>query len=141
MSFVKAIKAAFRTAASSARSCPGWEMDLAMIQYREATLLSAAAKGYLPEGTAEYAMEVIELNIQGKAVAKTRYQWAQFKTSQSPFPRFPYRSYDSDKTKAKNIHDALLDLVSLNKAKPQLSLDELYNLIADKYWHRLIIRR
>jgi len=110
-----------------------------MIRYREETLLAAGAKGYLPEGTVEYAMELIELNIQGKAVAKTRYQWARFQTSQSPFPSYPFRSYDSDKTKGKNLHDALLDLVSLNKAHPELSLDELHNLISNTYWHSSIM--
>ncbi len=37
-------------------------------------------------------------------------------------------------TKGKNAHNALLDLVSFNKAHPGLSLDELYNLIQNKYW-------
>lgn len=79
-------------------------------------------------------METIELKIQGKVVVKTRWQWAQWENSQRPFPSYPYRSYDSDMTKGKNAHNALLDLVSFNKAHPGLSLDELYNLIQNKYW-------
>ena len=107
-----------------------------MIQYRESDLPRAAEKGLLPEGTLEYAMKILELRIQGKTVAKTRWKWAQFENSEStfPFPRFPYRSYDSDRTKGIIIHNALLDLVSLNKANPELSLDELYSIIQDKYW-------
>jgi hypothetical protein len=134
MSFAKKIKAAFRAAAASTRSCPGWERDIAMIQFRESDLPRAADKGLLPEGTIQYASEIIELKIQGKTVAKTRRQWVDFKNSQSPIPSFPYRSYDSDMTKGKNIHFALIDLVSLNKDHPELSLDELNYLIQKKYW-------
>jgi hypothetical protein len=134
MSFIKKIKASFRTAAASARSCPGWERDIAMIQFRESDLPRAAEKGLLPEGTLDYATGIIEITIQGKTVAKSRWQWAQFKNSQSYLPSFPYRSYDSDITKGKNIHDALLDLVSLNKIYPELSIDELNYLIQKKFW-------
>jgi hypothetical protein len=134
MSFINKIKSGFRTAAASTRSCPGWERDLAMIDYRESSLPRAAEKGCLPEGTLEYATEIIELKIQGKVVAKTRWQWAQWENSQSPLPSYPYRSYDSDKTRGMNTHDALLDLVSLNKTHPELSLDELHRLIVEKYF-------
>lgn len=134
LSFLKTIKAGIRAAATITRSCPGWKRDLAMSQCRESDLQRAAEKGLLPEGTLQYANEIIKLNIQGKEVAKTRWQWAQWKNSQRPFPSYPYRSYDSDMTKGKNIHDALLDLVSFNKANPELSLDELHNLIQNKYW-------
>lgn len=104
-----------------------------MIRFRESDLPKAVEKGVLPKETLDYAMEIIELKFQGKTVAKTRWQWAHFENSQSPLPRYPYWSYDSDKTKGMIIHDALLDLVSLNKAHPELSLDELHCLIQQKY--------
>lgn len=134
MSFLNKIKAGLRTAAASTRSRPGWERDWAMIKYSESSLPRAVERGLLPKETLDYAMEIIELKIQGKIVAKTRYQWAQWENSQSPFPRYPYRSYDSDKTRAINTQAALLDLVSLNKAHPELSLDELHRLIQEKYF-------
>ena len=137
MSFFNKIKAGLRTAMTFTQSCPGWRRDLAMIQCRESDLPRAAKNGWLPDGTLDYAMEILELKIQGKTVAKTRWQWAQFMSpeSSSPFPRFPYRSYDSDRTKGVIVHRALLDLVSLNRNRPELSLDELYSIIADKYWN------
>jgi hypothetical protein len=134
MSFIKKIKARFRTNAASARSCPGWERDIAMIQFHEADLQRAAEKGLLPEGTLDYAKGIIEITIQGKTVTKSRWQWAQFKNSQPHLPSFPYRSYDSDITKGKNIHDALLDLALLNKTYPEMSIDELNYLIQKKFW-------
>jgi hypothetical protein len=136
MSAMTFLKGIYRAVWAMTHSCPGWEMNLAMIQFRESDLPRAVQSGMLPKETLEYATEVIELKIEEKAVAKTRYQWAQFNSPESkfPFPLFPYRSYDTNRTKGVIIHLALLDLVALNKERPELSLHELYSIIQNKYW-------
>jgi CheY-like chemotaxis protein len=137
MSLFNKIKAGLRTAVAANRACPGWERDIAMIYWKESDLPKAAEKGLLPNGTLEYATEIIELRIQGERIAKSRYQWAQFQNIECPLPRFPYRGYDSEMTKGKIIHQALLDLVALNKANPQLTIDELNLWLHRKFWYEL----
>lgn len=95
-----------------------------MLKYYDEDLPLAAEKGLLPEGTVAYARGIIELKIQGKPVAKTRKEWAEF--------LLPYRSYDSETTQGISVQTALLELESMNKAKPDLTLDELKRLILKK---------
>ncbi len=131
---MKTITAGLRAVSTLTRDCPDWERDLAMTSFREADLQAAERMGMVPLGTYEYANEIIELTIQGKIIAKTRCQWAEFSSPDSTFPRYPYRSYDTDRTKGVIVHKALSDLVALNKAHPELSLDKLYAAIQEKYW-------
>ena len=136
MGFLEKIKSGCRTVVSSARDGSGWERDLALISIRENDLPLAVERGLVPEGTVEYALEIITLTIKGKTIAKTRCQWAEFNDAEAIGPPYtlPYRSGDSDKTKGVIVHNALLDLVSLNKAHPDLSLHELLTIIQKKYW-------
>lgn len=60
------------------------------------------------------------MKIQGKSVAKTRWEWANY--------LLPYRSYDSKRTKGINIHATLLKLESLKEVNLDVSLEEL------KFW-------
>lgn len=136
MSISKLAKAAIRSLRFRTLACVGWERDLVMFQFRESELRDAARKGMLPEGAFEYATEEIQLQIQGKSISKTRYQWARFQSPEStyPMPRYPFRSYDTHKTQGIIIHNALLDLVDLSKAHPEMSLDQLYEIIQKRYW-------
>jgi len=129
MGLMKHFVAGLRTIAAAGRSSPGRKRDWAMIQYRESTLQEAHEKGLLPEGTLEYAREIIELRIQGKLVAMTRWAWAS--------RLLPFRSYDSEMTKGINIQRSLSELEQINKANPDLSLDELIDKVRAKFWHHL----
>jgi len=100
--------------------------------YNESDLEEAERLELSPKGSVEYASEILTLNIQGIPVAKSRYGWAQFKGLES-LPYYPFLSYDTEKSKGVILHNSLLDLVQLNKSRPDLSLDELYELIQHKY--------
>jgi hypothetical protein len=120
MGLFKRFVAGLRTVKAVSHASAGWRRDLAMVQFRESDLPEAAQKGLLPEGTLEYARGIIELRIQGKPVAKTRWAWATF--------LLPYRSFDTEMTQGINIQRALLELERMNEANLDLTLDEL------KWW-------
>jgi hypothetical protein len=139
MGLARMFVAGLRTVAAAARSSPGWQRDLAMIDYLEPDLPMADSQGVLPEGTLQYSEGIIELRIQGKSVAKTRKQWADYICGMDEASRgklrmrgFPYRSYDSKMTRGKNMQRALLQLEGLNKAHPGATLDELIEEINRK---------
>jgi hypothetical protein len=133
MSLTRKIIACIRHAKFAGHACPEWRKDLAMMNFLETDLEEAERQGKAPKGTTQYASEMLTINIKGINFAKTRYQWAEWR-GEDPLQYFPYRSYDTDKTKAVLIHAALLDLVAFNKSNPELSLDQLYELIQRKYW-------
>lgn len=134
MSTKKYFTAGLRTIAAAFRPSADWKRDVAMIEWRDEDLPRAAELGALPEGTFEYAQGIIELKIQGKVVAKTRRQWSD---EFSKRRRFPYRSHDSKRTQGTNLHRALLELEAMNKAYPDLSLDELIAQVSAKGFWRL----
>jgi len=129
---VRTVIAGVRHIKLSARSCPDWRKDLAMLHYCESDLEEAERQERSPKGSVEYASEILTLNIQGMPVAKSRYEWAQFKGLE-PLGYYPFLSYDTEKSKGVILHNSLLDLVQLNRSRPDLSLDELYELIQHKY--------
>lgn len=106
----------FRTAVAASRASAGWKRDLAMLQYRDSDLPLAFKQGKLPEGTIEYAREILSLNFQGRVVAKTRKQWAEI--------LLPYRPFDSELTRGVNTQRALLLLETLSRARTDLPLDD-----------------
>jgi hypothetical protein len=130
MGLMKHFVAGLRTVAAASRSSPGWKRDWAMVRCRESSLQEADEKGLLPEGTLEYARGIIELKVQGKPVAKTRWRWAMCLLPSS-------RSYDSDMTQGVHLHRALLELEAMNKANPDMPLDELLDKINGKGWRHL----
>jgi len=121
---------------------------LAMIEYEERSLPMAADQKEISPETLEYCQGIIDLTIQGKRVAKTRKQWADYlmggRTREGSAPLrlgFPFRSYDSDRTKAKRLRRALLQLESFNKAHPEATLDEMIEKINSDCRGRISIRR
>jgi hypothetical protein len=107
------------------------QVFLAMMKFRERGLLMAAHQGEVSPETLEYCQGIIDLTIQGKSVAKTRMQWANYLIGLTREGvagvrlGCPFRSYDSDRTKAKKLRKALIQLESFNKAHPEATLDEL----------------
>jgi hypothetical protein len=142
MRLMKYFVAGVRTFASAIRLCP-WKEDSAMIQFRESDLEKAYNRGYIPEQTLTYARGIIELRVQGKPVAKTRKQWADYmcggeeaRAGKLSTRGFPFRSYDSHMTKGVHLHRALLELEAMNKANPDVPLEELVANINERgCWH------
>ena len=68
-------------------------------------------------------------------MAKTRKQWADYligvtrEGAGKLGPGCPFRSYDSDRTKAKKLRKALLLLEPVNTVHPEATLDELVEKI------------
>jgi hypothetical protein len=114
---------------------PDTHFFLAMMKFSERGLLMAAHQGEVSPETLEYCQGIIDFTIQGKRVAKTRKQWADYLIglTREGVAKIrlgcPFRSYDSDRTKAKKLRKALLQLESFNKAHPEATLDELVEKI------------
>jgi len=120
-----------------------------MINYSEEVLVEAHKRGEITPEKFEYCQGIVDLTIQGKRVAKSRKQWADYiigTTRELPAQAqltlgCPFRSYDSDKIKAKKLRKALLRLESFNKAHPETSLDKLVEKINTDCRGRISIRR
>jgi len=118
-----------------------------MLDFSEESLPRAVQSGDIPPETLEYCQGIIDLTIQGEHVAKTRKQWADYliglrKESAGNFLLgSPFRSYDSDRTKAKKLRRALLLLESFNKVHPDATLDELVQKVNTDCCGRISIRR
>src|SRR6266481_5251283 len=128
-------------------SAPDTKVFLLMMELSEESLLTCAQRGELPPETMEYCQGITGLTIQGKRVAKTRKQWTDYligvKRGGAGMLTLgcPFRSYDSDRTKAKKLRKALLNLESFNKAHPEATLDELVEKINTDCRGRISIRR
>jgi hypothetical protein len=123
-----------RTSAAFAGDRSDWERALLMINFSEEALLKIHQHENLPPGALEYCQGIIELTIQGKRVAKTRRQWADYligstRDAATWMLGSPFRSDDSDTTKGMKLYTALLQLESFNKARPEATLDELVEKI------------
>jgi hypothetical protein len=128
-----------RTSPACAGDPSDWKRALFMIDYNEETLLACHQDGELPPGEWEYCQGIIELTIQGKRVAKTRKQWANYligltRDAGTCLLGSPFRSDDSDTTKGMKLYTALLQLESFNKAHPEATLDELVEKINKRLW-------
>jgi len=130
------------------RSAPDARVFLLMLNCSEEVLLEARKRGEITPETLEDCQGIIDLTIQGKRVAKTRKQWADYliigsrrEGAAQLMLGCPFRSYDSDRTKAKKLRKALLQLESFNKAHPEATLDELVEKINTDCRGRISIRR
>jgi len=118
-----------------------------MMETSESDLLRAAQVEDLPPETVKYCQGIIGLTVQGKRVAKTRKQWVDYligvtrEGAAELMLGCPFRSYDSDRTKAKKLRKALLLLEPFSKAHPEATLDELVEKINTDCCGRISIRR
>jgi hypothetical protein len=128
-------------------SAPDIQFFLAMMDFSEESLPRAVQSGDIPPETLEYCQGIIDLTIQGKRVAKTRKQWADYvigltrEGAGKLLLGSPFRSYDSDRTKAKKLRRALLLLESFNKMHPEATLDELVQKINTDCCGSISVRR
>ena len=128
-------------------SAPDTRVFLLMVNFSEEMLPEFLERGDITPETLQYCQGIIELTIQGKRVAKTRKQWVDylFGLGREGAARLmlgcPFRSYDSDRTKAKKLRKALLQLEPFNKAHPEATLDELVEKINTDCRGRISIRR
>src|SRR6516165_2964147 len=107
-------------------SAPNIQFFLAMMEYGEHSLPRAFELGEISPEALEYCQGTIELVIQGKRVAKTRKQWADYLIglTREGLGTCPFRSYDSKRTKAEKLRKAVLLLEPFNKVHPEATLEE-----------------
>jgi hypothetical protein len=129
-------------------SAPDTEAFRAMLEFSEEALPKAAQLGELTPETLEYCQGIIALTIQGKRVAKTRIQWAEYLIGLTRIDTdklfslgCPFRSYDSKKTMTKKLRKALLQLESFTKVDHEATLDELVKKINKDCRGRISVRR
>jgi len=59
-------------------SAPDTRLFLSMINYSEEVLVEAHKRGEITPEKFEYCQGIVDLTIQGKRVAKSRKQWADY---------------------------------------------------------------